>query len=78
MAMIRTTVSIDESLFKRAEELAHELHISRSRLYSLALESFIEEYEKRKLVNSPGGVNIDELTPAKHNFFADRPAGTWS
>lgn len=78
MATIRTTVYIEEVLFKRAEELAQELQISRSRLYTLALESFFEEYEKLKLANAPGGVSIDELAPAKLDLFSDHPVGAWS
>ena len=78
VATIRISVSIDEVLFKRAEKLAQEMQISRSRLYSLALEGFIEEYQKRKLANASGGVNIDELTSAKFSFFADRPTETVS
>ncbi len=70
MATIRTTVSIDEALFNRAEEVAQEMQISRSRLYTLALESIIEKYEKLKLANASGSVSVDELTPAMLDLFA--------
>lgn len=70
MATIRTTVHVDEALFKRAEEVAQEMQISRSRLYALALESIIERYEKLKLANAPGSFSIDELTPAMPDLFA--------
>ena len=38
MACVKTAISIQESLFKEAEELARKLQVSRSKLVSLALE----------------------------------------
>lgn len=70
MATISMTVSMDDVLFKRVEELAQELQISRSHLYALALESFFEEYEKLKLANASGNIDIDELFPAKLDLFS--------
>ncbi len=75
MATIRMTVCIEEALFKRGEELAQELQISRSRLYTLALESFFEENEKLKLANAPGSVNIGSLAADKLDLFSDYPTG---
>jgi metal-responsive CopG/Arc/MetJ family transcriptional regulator len=61
MANIKTAVSIPERLFQQAEALAHEMNISRSRLFSLALEEFIRRQETRKLVESINAAYEDGL-----------------
>ncbi len=50
MTNIKTAVSINESLFKRAEDLAHKLEITRSKLVSTALEDYIRQYENKQLL----------------------------
>ena len=77
MATVRTTLYIDEALFNRAEEVAQEMQISRSQLYTLALESIIERYEKLKLANAPGSVSVEELTPAGLDLFAYHSPESW-
>jgi metal-responsive CopG/Arc/MetJ family transcriptional regulator len=46
MTTIKTAVSIEETLFRRAEALAEELQVSRSRLISLALEAYIAQMRR--------------------------------
>jgi metal-responsive CopG/Arc/MetJ family transcriptional regulator len=50
MANVKTAISLQESLFEQAEALADELNISRSRLFSLALEDFIRRSHNRQLL----------------------------
>lgn len=50
MANVKTAVSIDEPLFERAEALAREMRISRSRLFVLALEDYIRRRENQRLL----------------------------
>lgn len=38
---MRATVTIGDELFERAERVAEELGVSRSRLYQLAIESYL-------------------------------------
>lgn len=49
MTTIKTAVSIEESLFNQADELAREMQVSRSRLIALALENYIAQYRRRKI-----------------------------
>ena len=52
---VRTTISLDESLFQRVEALAKEMSIPRSRLFALAVEEFIARRgneELRKAINA--------------------------
>ena len=50
MSSIKTAVSLDEILFAKAENLSKKLHISRSRLFSLALKAFIRRLENEDLL----------------------------
>ena len=62
MSTIKTAVSIEESLFRRADELAGELQVSRSRLISIALERLIREYETKRLMEKLNEVYADGPT----------------
>jgi predicted transcriptional regulator len=51
MTTIKTAVSIEESLFRKAEELAAEMRVSRSRLFALALEDYVDQYRNQKITD---------------------------
>ena len=50
MQNMKTAVSIQKSLFDQAERIAREMGISRSRLFSLALEDYIRREQNRELL----------------------------
>jgi metal-responsive CopG/Arc/MetJ family transcriptional regulator len=50
MASVKTAISIQEPLFEQVEALASELNISRSRIFVLAVEEFIERYKNQQLL----------------------------
>jgi len=50
MASIKTAISVQEEIFERAEKIADEMKISRSRLFNLALERFVLDYQNRKIL----------------------------
>ncbi len=52
MANVKTAISLQKSLFEQIEALAQELQISRSRLFALAAEAFIERYQNQKLLEA--------------------------
>ncbi len=59
MATMKTAVSLQQSLFEQAEALADELKISRSRLFSLALEDFIRRSHNQQLLKKLNAVYED-------------------
>lgn len=61
MTIVKTAISIQKSLFQRAEEIAKEMKISRSRLFVLAVEDFIRRYQNQLL--------LDEINSA----YSDSP-----
>ena len=50
MPNVKTAVSIEKPLFERAEKLAEQMRVSRSRLYALALEMFIQKREGQQIL----------------------------
>jgi len=65
MSSTKTAISIQEELFEEAESLARELHISRSRLFVLALQDFIERHRNQKLLNEINSAYEDQTDPAE-------------
>lgn len=51
MANIKTAISMNKNLFEQANQLADELEVSRSHLFVLALEAFIQRYENERLLH---------------------------
>jgi metal-responsive CopG/Arc/MetJ family transcriptional regulator len=52
MANIKTAISIEKPLFEQVDDLAHELKISRSRVFSLAAQEFIQRHRNQKLLEA--------------------------
>ena len=52
MSHIKTAVSLKEPLYEEAENLAQKKRISRSRLYSMALEDYLKNEENRQLLEA--------------------------
>ena len=63
MANVKTAISIQQSLFEQAEALARELHISRSRLFALAVVDFMQRYENQRLLERINDAYADTTTP---------------
>jgi metal-responsive CopG/Arc/MetJ family transcriptional regulator len=50
MQNVKTAISMQKALFEQAEELAHTMKVSRSRLFVLALQEYIERRKNRELL----------------------------
>jgi metal-responsive CopG/Arc/MetJ family transcriptional regulator len=50
MTIVKTAISLRESLFDRVDALAQELDIPRSHIFVLAVEEFLQRHENRKLL----------------------------
>lgn len=60
MAIVKTAISLQESLFQRADTLARQLHLSRSQLFARALDDFLKKHESRKLLDAINDALADE------------------
>lgn len=52
MAKIKTAVSLQESLVDRMDRLARELNLSRSQVFSLAVDEFLQRHESQALLEA--------------------------
>jgi antitoxin MazE6 len=68
MESIKTAISIDKSLFTQANALARKMKISRSRLFVLALEDFIQEQQNRELLEKINAVFADEPDESEKTY----------
>jgi metal-responsive CopG/Arc/MetJ family transcriptional regulator len=51
MANVKTAISINQTLFDQVNRLADELDVSRSHLFVMAVEEFIQRYENQELLD---------------------------
>lgn len=59
MAHVKTAISLDESLFREAEEWAGKLGISRSQFYAKAVEEYVRERENEELLQRLNEAHAD-------------------
>lgn len=50
MSGIKTAISLEENLFNKVNALANEMHVSRSKLFTLAVKEFLKKQENNKLL----------------------------
>ena len=65
MDTIKAAISLRRNLFDQAERTAHQLNVSRSRLYSMALEEYLRQCEAQAMFESynaayEGSLDSDE------------------
>ena len=63
MANVKTAISIPQPLFERVEALPREMHISRRRLFALAVEDFMHRYENQRLLERINTAYTDVSEP---------------
>ncbi len=52
MSYVKTAISLQETLLQKIDALARELDISRSRLFALAAEEFLQRYQNQNLLEA--------------------------
>lgn len=62
MPLVKTAISLNEDLFKKANKLSAEMEISRSRLFQFAIENYIRQYENKQILANLNEVYSGELT----------------
>jgi metal-responsive CopG/Arc/MetJ family transcriptional regulator len=69
MASVKTAISLQQHLFDQIEALAREMQISRSRLFVLAVEEFIERYQNQKLLQEINAAYEDMPEPEEQELL---------
>lgn len=50
MPGVKTAISLDEELFNRVDNLARKLHVSRSRVFTLAVQDYLHKQENKSML----------------------------
>jgi metal-responsive CopG/Arc/MetJ family transcriptional regulator len=78
---MKTAISIPDSIFQAAEELAHHLGISRSELYAKAVTEYIERHKNQnvtEILNKIYGEESSEIDEALYTMQAKSiPTEEW-
>ncbi len=71
MANVKTAISLQRFLLEKVDDLARELQISRSRLFVLAVEDFIQRYENRQLLENLNAA-FDDLPDSEEETLCQK------
>ncbi len=50
MPGVKTAISLNEELFSKVNQLADDLHISRSKVFTLAVQDYVKKQENQALL----------------------------
>ena len=62
MPGVKTAISLEKNLFDQVNKLAHNMHISRSRLFSIAIKDFLKKQESKELLAQINNAYADQPT----------------
>jgi len=68
MNTIKTAISIQKSLFEKAEDLAKKMKVPRSRIYALALQDYFRRRENKNLLAQINAAHADEAEAYEKNL----------
>lgn len=60
LVCMKTAISIPEPIFNTAEQVAKELRLSRSELYTKAIKEFLETYNYANVTQKLNKIYVDE------------------
>lgn len=69
MAHVKTAVSMDEGLFREAEEWAEKLGVSRSQLFARAVAEYVRERENEELLRRLNEAHAEGLDPEEEKWL---------
>ncbi len=69
MPSVKTAISLDENLFKKVNEVAHELHVSRSKVFTLAVLDFLKKQENISLLAQLNEAYDDKPTEEENKIL---------
>ena len=50
MPGVKTAISLDEELLEEVDKLSHDLHVSRSKVFSMAVKDYLKKQENQSLL----------------------------
>ena len=78
---MKTAISLPDSVFEQVEVLAQQLGVSRSELYTKALQAYLKRYNRDQILlklNQVYGIESSELDPMMARMqFMSLPHEDW-
>jgi metal-responsive CopG/Arc/MetJ family transcriptional regulator len=78
---MKTAISLPDSVFERAEALAQRLGVSRSELYTKALQAYLKRYNREQILlklNQVYATESSEIDPVMTRMqFMSLPHEDW-
>jgi hypothetical protein len=68
-ASVKTAISINREVFRQGETLARRLRVTRSRLYSMAMQEFLRRHENDKLLARLNDAYADGPDPEEKRWL---------
>lgn len=82
MPGVKTAISLDEELLEKVDKLSHDLHVSRSKVFSMAVQDYLKKQENQSLLaqlneayeDTPNDTkeNISKLMRRKHHEIIEQ------
>lgn len=69
MAGVKTAISLEKKLFDQVNELAKEMQVSRSHLFTLAVKEYLKKYENKHLLAKINAVYDDIPSKEEAKIF---------
>jgi len=69
MTSVKTAISIQKSLFEKVDDLAREMNVSRSRVFVMAVEEFLQRHQNRQLLVEINQAYEDAPTPDESEYL---------
>jgi predicted transcriptional regulator len=62
---MKTAISLDSDLLQRADQTARAMGLTRSRLFSLAIEDYLRRRQQQNMIEQLNQVYSDEAQPTE-------------
>lgn len=69
MNTVKTAISIEKSLFEKVQDIARKMQVSRSRLFVIAVEDYIQREQNRELLKQVNAAYGDEPDRAEQELL---------
>ncbi len=69
MSKIKTAISLDADLFEAVEQAAKEMNVSRSRIFAMAVEAFLERKRNQALLEALNQAYAEAWTEDEERQF---------
>ena len=69
MTSVKTAISIQKSLFEKVDNLAREMNVPRSRIFTMAVEEYLQRHQNRRLLAEINRAYEDEPSQAEREYL---------